>query len=87
MACGPLQDQGDHAAPKFQQPAARQRVVRRVGQNKAKRHQGVKQKIEGNIEKTARIGQSASPGQRAVEAVQQAVKHYRRQRRLIPAQG
>ena len=39
-----------------QQPAARQRVVRRIGKNKAKRHQGIKQEIERNIEKTARIG-------------------------------
>lgn len=37
-----------------QQPAARQGIVQRIRQNKAERHQGVKEKIQRNIESRPR---------------------------------
>lgn len=69
-----------------QQPAARQGIVQRIRQNKAERHQGVKEKIQRNIEKAARVREPAPPRQSAVQAIQQAVKENGRQRRAIPPQ-
>lgn len=69
-----------------QQPAARQGIVQRIRQNKAERHQGVKEKIQRNIEKAARVREPAPPRQSAVQAIQQAVKENGRQRRAISPQ-
>ena len=49
-----------------QQPAACQRILLRCSKNKAKRHQRVKEKIERNIKKAARVGKLSAPRQRTV---------------------
>ena len=43
-----------------QQPAAYQGVLLRCGEDKPKRHQRVKKKIERNIEKAARVGKPSA---------------------------
>lgn len=62
-----------------QQPAARQRILRRVGNNKTERHQRVN-KIERDIQEIAGVGETAPPRQRAIQAIQQPVQHNGRQR-------
>lgn len=47
---------------------------------------GVKEKIQRNIEKAARVREPAPPRQSTVRAIQQAVKENGRQRRAIPPQ-
>ncbi|MNS65776.1 hypothetical protein D3C72_989570 [compost metagenome] len=69
-----------------QQPGGGERVFHRCRQRKAKRDQGIEQKIEGDIEKTARVRQAATPRQCAVQPVKQAVQHNRDQRRRVPAE-
>ena len=48
------------------QPASGHGVLRRIGDNKPERYQGIKQKIEGNIEKSPRVAQPAATRQRAI---------------------
>ena len=74
-----------HCPRRRQQPGGRQRIFCRCCQRKAKRHQGVEQKVERDIEKSPRIGQASAARQRPVQTVQQAVKHDGDQRRRIPA--
>ena len=57
-----------------QQPAACQRILLRCSKNKTKRHQRVKEKIERNIEKAARVGKPSAPRQRTVQTIKQPVQ-------------
>ncbi len=57
-----------------QQPAAYQGVLLRCGEDKPKRHQRVKKKIERNIEKAARVGKPSAPRQRTVQTIKQPVQ-------------
>ena len=69
-----------------QQPASGQRVLFWCSENKTKRHQRVKEKIERNIEKAARVGKSSAPRQRTVQTIKQPVQQNDDKRRQIPAQ-
>mgnify|MGYP007055179800 CR=1 FL=1 len=57
-----------------QQPASGQRVLFWCGENKTKRHQRVKEKIERNIEKAARVGKPSAPRQCAIQTIKQTIQ-------------
>ncbi len=69
-----------------QQPAACQGVLLRCGEDKPKRYQRVKKKIERNIKKAARVGKPSAPRQRTVQTIKQPVQQNDDKRRQIPAQ-